>query len=68
MTGNEEGEREGGRIGKGPQARTQTWDARSTMALHVGALPTRLSLPTRIYVFGGKHFRNYLHIVDFNGA
>ncbi len=39
-------EREGGRDRKGPWAGTRTRDAQSAMALHVGALPTRLSAPT----------------------
>ncbi len=32
LTGRELGEREGGGIGKGPQARTQTLDTQSAMA------------------------------------
>lgn len=42
MTGSEVGERGGGEIRKGPQAGIQTRDARITMALYVGVLPSRL--------------------------
>ncbi len=37
-TGSEVGEREGGRIGKGPRAEIQTLDARNSTALYFGAL------------------------------
>ncbi len=43
QTGREVGEREGGRIRKGPPAGIQTQDARNATVLYVGALPTRLS-------------------------
>ncbi len=41
-----EGEREGGGVGKGLRAGTQTRDFRSAMALYVGTLPMRLTKPT----------------------
>ncbi len=36
-------------IGIGPRAGTRTRDAQSTTALHVDALPTRLSAPTKMF-------------------
>ncbi len=51
MTGSEVGEREGGGIGKGPQIRIRTQDARNAKALYVGTLPTRLSAPTSFLPF-----------------
>ncbi|KAL1281136.1 hypothetical protein QQF64_015736, partial [Cirrhinus molitorella] len=45
------GEREGGRVGKGPRAGNRTRDARCAMALYVGALPTRISVPTAPQLF-----------------
>ncbi len=35
-----------GVVGKGPRAGIQTRDTRSAMAVHLGALPTRLLVPT----------------------
>ncbi len=48
-SGSEVGERGGG-IRKGPQAGIRTRDAYDAMALYVGALPTRLSAPTKWFI------------------
>ncbi len=44
-------ERERDGIGKGPRAGTRTQDGRSATALHVDALPIRLSVPTKNVYF-----------------
>ncbi len=39
-------EREEGMVGKGPRVGIWTRDAQSATALHIGELPTKLSVPT----------------------
>ncbi len=60
------------RSGRGPRARIRTRDARCTTALYVGALPTRLSVLTRIHFYwrfrpSNKwlHLAYYLLVVTF---
>ncbi len=48
QTGSEVGEREEGRIGKGPRAGIRTRDACNAMTLYVNALPIWLSAPTAL--------------------
>ncbi len=51
-------EREGARIGKGPQARIRTRDSCSATALYVGTLHTRLLAPTLLMDLNGDS-QNY---------
>ncbi len=67
-----EREREGGEIRKGPQARIQTWDARSAMTLFVGTLPkkaigTNVSSVFVEYFALLAHWQLFATIIDFVG-
>ncbi len=72
QSGRERERERGGEIRKGPQARIQTWDARSAMTLFVGTLPkkaigTNVSSVFVEYFALLAHWQLFATIIDFVG-